>query len=176
MRLTPEQRKKYRQHDGQVAIPGFSGYFITKDGDVFGPLNKLKPRLTNCGYFQVCIKKDGDDRHKNQSVNRLVLMTFSGHCPKGMDGAHLNGIKTDNRIDNLVWVTRTENHFHKRRHGTHVEGSKCYNAILSETKVSEIKRLLRIGIMKQREIAKQFGIHEGRIYEIKTGKHWKHVV
>lgn len=45
-------------------------------------------------------------------VHRLVAAAF---CPGYFDGAdvnHRNGVKVDNRADNLEWVTRTKNHLH----------------------------------------------------------------
>lgn len=52
-------------------------------------------------------------------VHRLVLEAFVGPCPKGMQCRHLNGIPTDNRLENLRWGTPSEDNYDRVRHGTH---------------------------------------------------------
>lgn len=70
----------------------------------------LKPRLNPAGYFQVHL------RRKNVTVHRLVALTFLG-SPTGnaREVNHKNGIRTDNRRENLEWVTSSENNFHSWR-------------------------------------------------------------
>lgn len=51
-------------------------------------------------------------------VHNMVLEAFVGACPIGLQGAHLNGNKLDNRIENLKWVTAKENQSHRKMHGT----------------------------------------------------------
>lgn len=54
-----------------------------------------------------------------KSVHRLVLEAFVGACPPGMETCHKNGIRTDNRVDNLYWGTSSENNLDIVRHGNH---------------------------------------------------------
>lgn len=51
-------------------------------------------------------------------IHRLVLEAFVGPCPDGYHTAHLNGIRSDNRLENLAWVTPIVNQSHKKVHGT----------------------------------------------------------
>lgn len=64
---------------------------------------------------------------KKFSVHRLVMLAFVGPCPEGMEVCHNNGDPTDNRLTNLRYATRSENHYDKRRHGTdqHVNKTHC---------------------------------------------------
>lgn len=62
-------------------------------------------------HFQV------DRVRASPTVHELVLRAFVGPRPTGLDINHINGIKTDNRLSNLEYVSRTENHKHAVRMG-----------------------------------------------------------
>ena len=66
----------------------------------------LKPQLNGSNYFYIT-----DDKKKIK-IHRLVVETFIGSIPKGMVVNHLNGIKTDNRIENLQICSQFENTKH----------------------------------------------------------------
>jgi hypothetical protein len=75
----------------------------------------LTPYKNNAGYLYVSLKS------KNKFyVHRLVLMTHVGPISPGLQVNHINGIKTDNRIENLELVTATQN----IRHSIDVLGRK----------------------------------------------------
>lgn len=42
-------------------------------------------------------------------VHRLLCSAFNGKPPKGHDVDHVNGIKADNRMENLRWASRSDN-------------------------------------------------------------------
>ena len=52
----------------------------------------------------------------NRTIHRLVLDAFVGEKLKGMQCNHKNGIKTDNKLENLEWVTPSQN----RKHAYHL--------------------------------------------------------
>jgi len=56
-------------------------------------------------------------------VHRVVCSAWHG-VQEGMDAAHINGIKTDNRTENLYWATRSENIRDQVRHNTHQYASR----------------------------------------------------
>ena len=68
----------------------------------------LKPGTTN-GYNMAILSKNG--KIKGYGVHVLVVMAFLGHSPNGQKIVpnHINGIKTDNRLDNLELITQREN-------------------------------------------------------------------
>lgn len=78
-------------------------YEVTKDGQVRNAENKniYNPSLTDQGYLIL---------HGGVTVHRLVLETF---CPCELKGYftvdHINGIRTDNRIENLRWLSQSIN-------------------------------------------------------------------
>ena len=83
----------------------------------------IKPRMQN-GYPTVTLSKDGI--HDHWRVHRLMLVAFVGPCPEGMEGLHANDIRTDNRLENLRWGTRSDNMQDALRNGTHPTGSKTH--------------------------------------------------
>lgn len=65
----------------------------------------LRSSSKNKGYQYTILSKDG--KFENTSIHRLVLITFIGNSE--LQCNHKNGIKNDNRLENLEWVTRSEN-------------------------------------------------------------------
>lgn len=90
-------------------IAGFEGYTATTDGRVYSQQSGrfLSQLRTPSGYLHVVLCRPGFKRRV--AVHVVVLEAFAGECPKGMVCNHLNGIKTDNRVENLEWVTQAEN-------------------------------------------------------------------
>ena len=75
------------------------------------PAVTLRSMIGHKGYPQVTLCANG--KSSSYPIHRLVLLAFVGPKPEGMHGAHLNGIKTDNRLINLAWVSASENERHK---------------------------------------------------------------
>lgn len=159
-------------------IPNFPAYCISKNGKVWSSKRKqfLKLNLYG-GYPYAALQKDSKAYRKQ--VHRLVLETFVGPCPEGMECCHDNGIRTDNRLENLRWDTRKNNHKDAMRHGTHPclhrEGEASPNAKLKEKDVRMIIYMYRTGLFLQREIAKVYNVSRTTIENIIIRKKWKHI-
>lgn len=90
-------------------IPG-SKYEASSLGRVRSPRgNILKPYNHGLGYHLVGMKFDHEPKVVTRTVHRLVALAFHGPRPEGLDIAHGNCIKTDNRPSNLRYATRSEN-------------------------------------------------------------------
>lgn len=90
-------------------------YFVDDSGQVESryPGKKphpLKPKIDRAGYKTVTIIKAGK-RH-TMFVHRLVAEAFIQNPLVKPEVNHKNGIKTDNRLENLEWVTHSENMQH----------------------------------------------------------------
>lgn len=79
----------------------------------------LKPILQKRGYMAVGI---GGTKY----IHRLVLEAFVGPCPEGMETCHNNGVRTDNRLENLRWDTSSANNDDIVKHGRHWLASRSH--------------------------------------------------
>lgn len=94
-------------------IPSFSRYEASSLGNLrtVGRYHRSKPvapQKHSCGYQQVTLVNDLG-RPQRCYVHRLVASAFLGALPAGLDVDHVNGVRTDNRIENLQYLTRKEN-------------------------------------------------------------------
>jgi hypothetical protein len=90
-------------------ITEYPNYAITKDGEVFSLRfnRKLTPCINSSGYTQVVLCKDL--KYKNYTIHRLVAEAYVKNVNNYKIVNHINGIKSDNRMENLEWVTASQN-------------------------------------------------------------------
>lgn len=106
------------QYSDFKQIPGFSKYIINRNGIIINLVtkNELHPTLVQ-GYYVVPLMDDYG-RKRFRGVARLLCTTFKP--TDNMDNLHVdhkNCIKTDNRLDNLEWVTPKENTVRAAKNG-----------------------------------------------------------
>lgn len=131
-------------------------YFVTKDGRVFSKrkfssLTELKlSKKGHQGYLKVNI---GD---KSMFVHRLVAIAYLPNPDNKETVNHINGIKDDNRLENLEWCTRSENSKHAYNTGLH----KPYIGIKDKGNnkfYKEWNDLIKKGI-SMRKIGKEYNV------------------
>jgi predicted XRE-type DNA-binding protein len=161
-------------------VPGYEGKFMaTEDGRIYSIARKNGRGVAKGGFRKLQKHPQGylfiNAGDRQQLVHRLIAMAFIPN-PEGKEFVnHINGIKTDNRVENLEWVTRQENENHA--YGTGLKnstGSSNTMAVLNEAKVKQIKELNTLGF-NTAKIATQFGVTGSTISRIIKGKIWKHV-
>lgn len=156
-------------------VEGFRGrYEVSNQGRVrrlykSGVKRVLSLHPNNDGYLRVELYPDG--RRVRIQVSHLVLNAFVGPRPEGMETAHLNGDKVDNRPENLAWVSHAENVRHQVVHGTTRRGTLNPNAKLNPAKVREIRRLRAEGV-QSKHLAPRFGVCAGTINEVLRRRVW----
>jgi hypothetical protein len=81
--------------------PYWVKYGASENGSVYDSRGgELTPMLHHTGYLVITVRKDGQQRQLR--VHRFLWETLVGEIPKGKVINHKNGVKTDNRIDNLL--------------------------------------------------------------------------
>lgn len=83
-------------------IESAKGYFVGEDGSVY---RKLKPQKLSNGYMDTSLGRE----RKHNMVHRLVAQTFLPKIEGKNVVNHKNGIRDDNRVENLEWCTTSEN-------------------------------------------------------------------
>lgn len=125
----------------------------------------LKPTPASHHYPTVKI------RGRGECVHVMVLTAFTGPCPEGSQCRHLDGDRSNPRLDNLCWGTRTENSADSMRHGTRMRGTKFPLAVLDDDKV----RMIKASVLSTRDLAEQLKVCDETVRRVRVGKGWIHV-
>jgi hypothetical protein len=118
-------------------IEGYEGlYEVSSGGDVRSMATGkiLAKNLAGYGYVKADLWKDGE-RHQT-TVHRLVADAFIPRT--GDEINHINGVKTDNRRENLEWCSRSENVIHT--YYTLCKGIHPIEAFNPDTNVTRLYR------------------------------------
>lgn len=124
----------------------------------------LRARPKESGHLNVSL-----GAHNTKKVHRLVLETFVGLCPAGMECLHADGNPANNCLDNLRWGTRTDNRADLRKHAQ-LYRRRQGATWLSEETIREIKRdLAAPDRPSQKVLARKYGVHYNTINNINRG-------
>lgn len=121
-------------------IKGYEGiYKVNKKGEIFNKVGKKRKICNNgkgAGYYFVRLTKNG--KSKNKYIHRILAEAFIGNINKKVIN-HINGISTDNRIENLEIVSQKQNIHHywnfiKNKYILCMETGIFYNSISEAAK------------------------------------------
>jgi predicted RNA binding protein YcfA (HicA-like mRNA interferase family) len=166
-------------------VPEFDGYQVSSFGRVRGVDRlrnskhglrlirgkELKQVLNKKGYPEVRLRKNGSHTRLVHKLVASAFLTKPEHCTQIN---HVNGIKTDNRVTNLQWVTQSENQLHAYKLGLQPNRSGEGNgrATLTDEKVTALKELYNSG-KSTKEVAEIMNISIYIVRAIIAGKSWK---
>lgn len=165
------------------AVPGYEGYLCGDDGSIWscrvnshdGRLStkwkRLRPSADkNTGYLRVKLRIRCRVVSR-ELAHRVVLLSFVGPCPEGMEARHVNdNDRQNNRLGNLAWGTHAENIADKKRHGALPTGERHHNAKLSDADVVGIRADYRPGVFGCKRLAKKYHTTPTNIKRIVRGK------
>ena len=159
-------------------VIGYEGlYKISNEGEVYSLVSKkiLKsfPHYEK-GYIRHCLYKNKSK--KTLSTHRLVAFAFIPNLENKPEVNHINGIKSDNRVENLEWVTASENCIHSFKIGLNTPkvGENNNKSKLTKEDVSKVYSLNRDG-MSTKDISNMYNVCRTTIDRILSGKRWNHV-
>jgi len=127
------------------------------------------PTLASTGYLIVSLRDKS--KRKSDSIHRLVALAFIPNPENKPEVNHINGDKKDNRVDNLEWVTRSENFLHAYRTGLNKGRGGVGNKLTSED-VSDIRAKYTPFKYTQSKLAKEYGVTQSVISRIICNKAW----
>lgn len=160
-------------------IKNYEGdYKISNFGNVLSLKHNKKRILKACinrgGYSQVVLTKN--KKSKSLEVHRMVAMAFIPNLNDKPCVNHINGIKTDNKVENLEWVTYLENMHHaiKNKLINNAEENSGRSK-LKKTDIIEIFLMRFVRKLPNRTIANILKVGEDHISDIIMGKAWKSV-
>jgi hypothetical protein len=122
-----------------LPVVGFEGFYevsdlgrvrsitrsvLGRDGRRQRWVGRIRTPQCHKKHLNVALYKSG--QAYRYEIQRLVLLTFVGDCPEGMEACHNNGNPLDNRLTNLRWDTHANNGDDLSRHGTHPYRQKTH--------------------------------------------------
>lgn len=144
--------------------------------DLIGPIDLKSEQLRTQyldrqGYFTIQLYKN--NKPKSFGAHRLAAQAFIPNPNNKPQVNHKRGIKTDNRIWELEWVTRSENQKHSHRIGlVNFKGENHPKSKLTLLQVGVIREAMACG-HRLSTIARYFKVHRGTILCIKDGRNWR---
>lgn len=137
----------------------------------------LKTHLDQRGYPRLQLKLLGGEKIKNFRIHRLVAMAYLPNPLNLPQINHKNGIKTDNRVENLEWCTNRENYDHAVKNGLKrvVRGEQHGMSKLTEKKVIEIRKIYRSRVVPRAQLAKKYKVSRSTIDKVLSREDWKHI-
>ena len=177
-------------HETWKPVPGYESLYEVSDmgrvkslGRPYKMRNSRKPDvIMECkkperilktggkGYRQVMLYA-ADGSKSQPLVHRLVLLAFVGEA-HGMECNHRNGDKTDNRLENLEWVTHSGNMIHRCRVLDKVVREKAPKAKLTEQQVVQLRQAKASG-QPISPLAREFGVSVVAACNAANGTTWK---
>jgi len=171
------------QEEIWLPVKGFENYYlisnlgnvIRKYGTSHLKPKKLKHLFDKDGYCRVNLKVNQKTNTKN--IHRILAEAFLENPDNKPQINHINGVKSDNRIENLEWCTLSENRQHAYKtglqNGLSRRGVKNNFAKLENKDIIEIrKRYDKKKGLTMKVLSKEFNVSTGCIQSVLSKKNW----
>lgn len=149
-----------------------SGY-----GNITTPEKILCQHIGVTGYWRISLRCNNKSRQ--YFVHRLLASTFIPNPENKPQINHINGIKLDNRIENLEWCTNRENSLHAWKTGlnnsNHCKGELHRDAKLTRLDVITIRERFDLNQSRIIDLAKDYNLSQASIAKVVYRKSWKHI-
>lgn len=148
-------------------------YKISNTGKVMRSDNGRirKPSVAKNGYH-LCVFSNPGGKHTAHYIHRLVAHHFICPCPDAKEVSHLDGDRSNNCVNNLVYESHCENIRRKAEHGTENTGERNGSAKVNVKQVQEIIDMRKSGRLL-REIADIYGISFQQVSRICKKDNWR---
>lgn len=162
------------------SIKGFENYEVSNLGNIkntnfkrTGKEQLIKPTKNSSGYLLLSLFKDS--KRNRFTVHRLVIDAFVLNIDNKKCVNHINGIKTDNRLENLEWNTHSENTLNAFKIGLMKNrfGESQHLSKLTEKQVLEIRENKEC--LSYRKMAKKYNVSVFTIQAVVKRITWKHI-
>lgn len=98
-------------------IDGYENYSIDTNGNVYNEISGNIKKFYHDSGGRCMIDLYKNNIRKKALIHRLVALAFLPNPLKKPQINHKNGDYTDNRLENLEWVTDSENKIHAHKNG-----------------------------------------------------------
>jgi hypothetical protein len=158
----------------KYAVSNFGKAFsLTKDWKTETGAKRLKLQKRPTGYYEFAVSANGG--RTDLLIHRAVLFAFVGPPKESQECRHLNGDKSDNRLENLEWNTSRKNWKDTVKHGNALLGEDRYNSKLTSKDVYQIRQRRAKKSEPYKQIAKDYPVSFHAIRLACIGRNWKHV-
>ena len=159
-------------------IPNSKEYFADQNGNIFrkfkSKIRKLRKNTVHTGYESVAIRFL-NGKVKTLYVHRIIAELFIPNIEQKPVVNHINLLKSDNRVQNLEWVTYRENNIHMQKLGANRLPCGAANwAIYTTDQIEKVCQLLQEGY-RNVDICSITGVSRNDVYMIRSGDNWTHI-
>ena len=119
-------------------IKGYPNYQVSNYGRIWSCYSQryMKPQKNNVGYYYLNLTA-ANGKHKKELIHRLVALAFIDNPNNLPQVHHINHNPADNRVENLAWVTNTQNNRDKRSNVSIIQYDREGNFIKQYNTITE---------------------------------------